>query len=405
MDTATVSITTSHDCGIKLAVASPGKGELRMRTSRTTAAKRSICVVLLTVCGVLSKVDATETVTRTVPLAPNVPENTRLVHIALGEVTAIAAQKGWLQEELSKRNAKFDMVQTSAYGTAGTSAALFDRGDLHIAYSMINGALQSRAQGLDNVFIWESVNVKPRVAVTMVLKDSNIQSVPELKGKTLGSSQTSCFYYAAVESLRAQGTTVDNEWLKGDMRFVNITGNTATMAFLAGRFDAVASHPGMSTTAPLYIQGHVREVATAVPNGTYVGTAGRTVLTTTHQFADTNPDLVKAFLLAWDRTVRWLYADHGAHLDEAATINSRALRISKSIALFDLKDDSHYVYNWGTSDHKDAVQAVTKLFAYQVAFKDPFYTKHRLSDKEVESLIDKRFFAGGEYFVDTSEKQ
>jgi sulfonate transport system substrate-binding protein len=63
------------------------------------------------------------------------------------------------------------------------------------------------------------------------------------------------------------------------------------------------------------------------------------------------------------------------------------------------------VYNWGTSDHKDAVQAVTKLFAYQVAFKDPFYTKHRLSDKEVETLVDKRFFAGGEYFVDTSEKQ
>jgi sulfonate transport system substrate-binding protein len=34
--------------------------------------------------------------------------------------------------------------------------------------------------------------------------------------------------------------------------------------------------------------------------------------------------------------------------------------------------------------------------------KDPFYTKNHLSDKEIEAFVDRRFFAGGEYFVDTS---
>ena len=37
--------------------------------------------------------------------------------------------------------------------------------------------------------------------------------------------------------------------------------------------------------------------------------------------------------------------------------------------------------------------------------KDPFYTKHRLTDKEIEKFVDKRFFAGGAYFVDTAQKK
>jgi len=366
--------------------------------------RQSLGVIVLLAAVMAAPSTRADEAAKTTGLAPNVPSNVRLAHIALSEVTAIAARKGWLQEEFAKYNAKVDLVSTSSYGTNGTTAALFDRGDLHIASSMMNGALQNRSNGLDVVFIWQSVNVVPRRAVTMVLADSPIQTAADLKGKTLGSSLTSCPYYAAVESLRTQGVSVDNEWQKGDMRYVNITSDAAsTSAFLSGRFEAGGWHP--SGKAALYIQNQVREIATAVPNGIYTTTAGRSAITVTRQWAKENPDLVKAFLTAWDRTVRWLYADHGAHLDEAAGIAARELRMSKAVELFKLKDESQTAYNWGVTDRKDAVAAIKKFWKYQIAFKDPFFTKNQLTDKEIDDLVDKRFYEGGEYFVDVGEKR
>jgi sulfonate transport system substrate-binding protein len=122
-----------------------------------------------------------------------------------------------------------------------------------------------------------------------------------------------------------------------------------------------------------------------------------------HKWADENPDLVKAFLVAWDRTVRWLNSDNGAHWDEAAQIASREVREPKSVALYDLKDESRIVWSWGVTDYQDAVDSVKKFQSWNIANKDPFYTKHHLSDKEIEAFVDRRFFRGGEYFVDTSE--
>lgn len=61
-------------------------------------------------------------------------------------------------------------------------------------------------------------------------------------------------------------------------------------------------------------------------------------------------------------------------------------------------------YNWGITDHKVAVDAIKKFWKYQIQFKDPFFTKHQMTDAEIEAFVDRRFFAGGEYFVDVGEK-
>ena len=121
------------------------------------------------------------------------------------------------------------------------------------------------------------------------------------------------------------------------------------------------------------------------------------------QWSKENPDLVKAFLVAWDRTVRWLNSDNGTHFDEAAQIAAREVREPKSVALFNLKDESTIVWSWGVTDYKDVVDSIKAFQSWNIANKDPFYTKHHLNDKEIEDFVDKRFFAGGDYFVDTSE--
>jgi sulfonate transport system substrate-binding protein len=344
-------------------------------------------------------------VAKATPVAPNLPGSGRLVHVQLNDVTAVAAQKGWFKEEFAKYNATVDLVSTSAYGSSGTVAALFDRGDLHISKSMMNGSLQNRVQGLDISVIWVAETAVPRRATTFVLTDTEIRTVADLKGKTLGSGLTLCPYYASVEALKAQGVTVDNEFRKGDLRYVNITGLTATSAFLARRFDAWAAHPAGTNTASLFIRGDVREVATAVPGGVYVTSGGRDVYSVYRKWGEQNSDLVKAFLVVLDRTTRWLYANNGANLNEAVRIAAREMRNPVSVEAYLFKDESRTTFSWGEPDYKTAVLAIEKFLHHNLAEKDPFFTKHPLSDKEVEKFVDRRFFAGGDYFVDPSPRK
>jgi ABC-type nitrate/sulfonate/bicarbonate transport system substrate-binding protein len=360
-------------------------------------------VALLTVGSPARGALADDAVTKTTAVAPQIPSKTRIVRIQLGDVTAVASRKGWLQQEFAKYNAKVELVQTSTFGSSGSVAALYDRGDLHIGGpGMLNVSLEQRVQGLDNVLFWMGTHVHPRKSVVAVLPDSAVHSAADLKGKTLGGTRLGCTYYAATEALRAKGVSVDNDWNKGDMRFINLTGSAAAMpAFLAGRIDAWNLHP--SSAGSLYVQGQIREVLPAVPGGLYVTAGGRGNFNAPRTWVNENPDLVMAFLAAWDRTVRWLYADHGAHLDEAASITSRELRLSKGVALFNIKDESETAYNWGVSDYNDVVDAIKRNLKFQIEHGDPFFGKHPMTDKEVDSYVDKRFFAGGPYFYDTSE--
>jgi sulfonate transport system substrate-binding protein len=309
-----------------------------------------------------------------------------------------------LQEELAKVGAKLEMVNISQIsGVSGAEASLLDRGDLHITVRMAYPALQHRANGLDAVVVWMGGNPHPRRATTIVLADSNIKTVADLKGKTFGSSLIGCPYYAGVEAFKAQGATVDTEFQKGDIRFVNITGAAAVSAFLSGRIDSYGTHPATASVAALYTQHQVRELTTAVPDGIYVTAGGRQMYFAMRQWANENPDIVKAFLIAWDRTVRWLNSDNGAHWDEGAQIAAREIREPKSVALYDIHDESTIDWSWGVTDYNDAVDSIKKFQSWNIANKDPFYTKHHLNDKEIEAFVDKRFFKGGEYFVDSSE--
>jgi sulfonate transport system substrate-binding protein len=357
----------------------------------TKESKELIRVVLASFLAAtvsVAKASAEEPV-KSAALPPNVPGNERIAHIGLVDVTAVAARKGWLQEEFAKHNAKADLVNVSSFGGSGIEASLLDRGDLHITQRMAYPALQHRANGLDAVVVWQGIDPHPRRAVTMVLADSDIKTVADLKGKKYGSSLIGCPYYASREAFLKQNVDVDTEFSQGDIRFVNITGVAAITAFLAGRFDAYGTHPATAATVPLYVQKQVREISTAEPGGVYVTAGGRQMYFAMRKWAEENPDLVQAFLVVWDRTVRWLYSDNGKHLEEAANIAARELRIPKS----------------GQTSYQEAVDSIKKFQNWAISVKDPFYTKHRLTDKEIEKFVDKRFFAGGAYFVDTSQKK
>jgi len=372
---------------------------------RINSTKQALMSMTLAALAAWStKAAAQEVVAKSSAVAPKIPSKVRLAHLPLTHLTAIAARKGWLQEEFSKYNAKFDLVDTSAFAQA-TTASLMDRGDLHIVRAMFNFALQYPANGFDTVDIWGSTIVDRHRAQTIVLKESDIQTVEQLKGHTLASSSTGCPYYASMEALRSHGVTVDNDFGKGDMRYVNISGAAATSAFLAGRFEAFAIHPALNTTASLYIQDQVRTLTTALPDGVYVNSGGRSMEFALRRWVNENPDLVKAFLVAQDRVVRWLAADHGKNFDEAATIVSREMRYPKAVALYSIKDSSQTNWEFGETDPDKLLNALKTYRNYQVSVKDPLYTKAKLTDAQIANTVDRRFFVGGEYFVDSGEKK
>jgi sulfonate transport system substrate-binding protein len=347
--------------------------------------------------------DADKAVTRSTPLAPKVPGKQRVAKITLSEITAIAAQKGFFKEEYDKVGATFEMVNISSFGTVGVEASLLDRGDLHITSRMAYPALQHLANGLDAVFIWQSQNPHPYRVTIPVLADSKINSIGDLVGKKLGSSLIGCPYYASREAIKAQGHDLDTDLEKGDIRYVNISGAAGNSAFLAGRIDALGMHPATSAAAPFYVQNQVRDIATALPDGAYVTGGGRTAYFAMRKWSIENPDLVKAFLAGYDRAMRWINSDNGAHWDEAATIAARENREPKAVAMYDLKVNGTIAWTWGQVDYQDAVNSIKMFQKYAISIKDPFFTKHHLSEKEIEARVDKRFFAGGEYFVDTRE--
>jgi sulfonate transport system substrate-binding protein len=364
----------------------------------------ALLAVLLTAPAATFGADADTTVTKSIAAAPAVPSKEREAKIGLTEVTSVGAEKGFFQEEYAKVNAKAKFINvTQISGVSGAEASLLDRGDLDITVRMAYPALQHRANGLDAVVIWEGINPNPRRATTVVLANGNIKTAADVKGKIYGSSLIGCPYYAGVEAFKAQGLTVDTDLQKGDVRFVNITGVAAVSAFLAGRIDVYGSHPATASVASLYIQNQVREITAAVPDGAYVTGGGREMYFAMRHWADKNPDLVKAFLVGWDRTVRWLNADNGANRDEASRIAARALREPVAVAKYDLFDESTIGWSWGVPDAQDVVDSIKRFQSWNIANKDPFYTRHHLSDKEIEAFVDKRFFVGGEYFVDTSE--
>ncbi len=69
--------------------------------------------------------------------------------------------------------------------------------------------------------------------------------------------------------------------------------------------------------------------------------------------------------------------------------------------MYDLRVNGTIAWTWGQVDYQNAVDSIKMFQKVRHLHQYLFFTKHHLSDKEIEARVDKRFFAGGDYFVDT----
>jgi sulfonate transport system substrate-binding protein len=357
--------------------------------ARAVPEKEEITMKNLLLLGVFALV---VTVSSTALSAPN---KGFVAKIPLSEWTAVASQKGWLQEEFARYGAKVELVDVTAMKIQGVEASLLDKGDLHFAFRMQYSSLQHKLNGLDAVVVWQSGRAPVRRNTIVVLKDSPANSVNDLKGKKLGAWRISCPYFSAFEIFKVKGVPLDTDSKRGEVRNVNISAFAANQAFLAGKVDALTIHPSSYTATPLYTQNLIKEVSASIPSGVYVNGGGRTSVFSTKEFAQEHPELVKAFLVVGEKTKKWILKNP----DAAASIISRELRIPKHVAKFGIVDSSSYNYVTGESDWKSAVNSIKLFQDWAVQNGDDFLTKKSLTQAQIEKFVDRRFFKGGQFSI------
>jgi sulfonate transport system substrate-binding protein len=324
-------------------------------------------------------------------------DNGFVAKIPLMEWTAVAAQKGWLQEAFGKYGAKIELVDEGAVSSQnnGVEASLLYTGGLHFASRMQYPALLHRINGLDAVVIWEAARVSPRQNVLLVLKDGPIKSLQDLKGKNLGTYRISCPYFSAYEILKRGGVPLDTDLGPGQVRFVSVQGRAQVQALLTHRIDVLSAHPSIPYISALYSQGLVREIAQNDPKSAYIAGGGRVSFFTLRKFAEERPLLVKAFLESQARTVNWILT----HPDEASVIIAREMREIPSVVKFGIVDSSAYAYLPGEPSADKIIKSIAGFQKWAIDNGDDFLTKKHLSDAEITQLVDRRFFKGGQYSI------
>ncbi|MFT3828150.1 MAG: ABC transporter substrate-binding protein [Opitutaceae bacterium] len=316
------------------------------------------------------------------------------INIPLSGWTSVAASKGWLQEEYARYGLQVRIVDPGTSSLSGAEASLLSRGDLHFASRMSYPALVHKTNGIQASIIWVSGKSDVYRTPFLALKDSKIESLADVDGKVFASSRVGCGWSSPYESLRANGKPLATNDDNGAVRYMNMGNSTATVAaLLSGRIDFTATHIAINPWSALVTQGAVKVIGRSVENGVYTNAAGRPAYFAMTDFVNKHPELVRAFLRVRQRTVEWIAANPA----EAASIVARETRVPKYVAKFQIVDPSAFDSMPG---EPDADAAIAGYKAFQKWYKengDDILSRQSLSDQEIESFVDRRFFRGGEY--------
>lgn len=319
-----------------------------------------------------------------------------VVKIPLASWTVVAAKKGWLQEEYAKHGSKIQIVDPGTSALSGQEAALLDRGDLHFASRMMYPATVHKANGIDASIVWMSSRSDKYRTPVIALKDSPLQTLADLKGKTLGSSRVGCGWTSPFEALEKAGVPLDTNTRKGAVRYTNISsGTTNVSALLAGKIDATGTHIALTHFASLVTQGHVKVIGRSPDDGVYVNAAGRPSFFAMRAFAEKHPELVQSFLKVRQKAVAWIQQNP----DEAANIIARETRVPVYIAKFQITDPSTFDFMDGEPNAEVAAGAIRTFQKWYKDHGDDILATRSLTDQQIDAFVDRRFFKGGSHSV------
>lgn len=206
--------------------------------------------------------------------------------IASGEWVYVANGKGWFEDLFGDNNTKVTTVE----GTIGNEAQLMERGELHISSRMLYPYLLYKSQGANISAVQLSEDPSPKIVTILVDAKSDINSIEDLKGKTIGSWNAGCQYVALLEQTENLGWKEQKDWT-----YKNVSQDGLKTALLAGELDAISVHPLTGFNSGI-IDGSLREIGNALEGGTYQNYGGATVFFSPTKFAGENVNILKAVL-------------------------------------------------------------------------------------------------------------
>jgi ABC-type nitrate/sulfonate/bicarbonate transport system substrate-binding protein len=320
------------------------------------------------------------------------------VNLQLSPWTSIAREKGIFKEEFDKIGTKtVTLIPAGAAELLGAESAAVGGGALAVAQRMVYPAFVHRANGLDAVVVWISEpSNRYRTPILARADNKEINKVADLDGKKFGSSRISCYWSAPFEILNDAGIPLDSRKKQGRVRYESIDNSAvAISAVLSGATDATAVHLAVSQFVGPWLSGKFKVIARPSDDGVYVNNSGRITYFARRDFVNKYPDVIKAFLLARERTREWTYD----HVDEAAAIVAKETRVPLEVAKFQISHIGEWEFTAGEPNAERARSAIKTFQASHIANGDDILVDRNLSNEQIDAFIDGRFFIGGDHSI------
>ena len=320
----------------------------------------------------------------------------KFVYIPLSAEVAIGARKGWTDSLFGPLGYKVKVVDMTTVKLSGATVAALDRGDINFASAMAYMATDYKLNGYNTRVILAAQPTIRKFVITFVAKDSPYRTEADLKGKTLGTIRYCCGYAGALEIFQHAGYPIDTDLKKGDVRVWIAPGSQQNRdALISGRIDAVSDHiVAVPAHASAYLQGLYRVLDSLPDNSIYHNYGGREYYYGKADWVDKHPDLAQAFAKLLVKVRKW---ENDGHLSEAAQIASTDLRQPLGVTTLQIQNEEWGSHPLFEPSWDKTVESLKKL---QVEYKnlgEPLYLKKTLSEQELESFVDKRFFDDGQY--------
>jgi len=279
----------------------------------------------------------------------------------------IAKEKGFFEEEFGKYGAsvEFQTLQSSSQFLEAIASNRLD-----FVRTGYIGTITGQAANIPFTSISEGSNGGGDGII--VPKDSPIQSIEDLKGKKIGVSKGSSSWGLLLRALDSVGLSA------ADVEQVNLQPDEAQPAFQSGAIDAwVIWEPFRSTQ--ITTQG-----ATLIAEGKTIDVFTPAYNIVRNEFAKKYPELVVAYLNAYERALQW----QNENLDEAITLLAELKSLDEATIRISL--ENNIATNLPISDEATASQQATADILFDLGeLKEKLDVSQVIDNQYIEQALAK----------------
>ncbi|WP_137387627.1 aliphatic sulfonate ABC transporter substrate-binding protein [Rhodoligotrophos defluvii] len=278
-------------------------------------------------------------------------------------VSIVIKDQGLLEKEFEKDGTTVRWVQS-----AGSNKALefLNAGSIDFGSTAGAAALIGKINGnpIRSIYVYS----RPEWTALVTAKDSDIQKVADLKGKSVAVTRGTDPHIFLVRALADNGVKLD------DVRFVLLQHADGRAALSRGDVDAWAGLDPMMASAEL------EEGARLFYRKPEANTWG--ILNVREEFAAEHPEAVARVLKVYEQARKWALS----HPDELAQLLAKEARIPLEVAQKQLKERTELTHNKIGRDQRESILAAG--LALQQAGVIPADAN---VEAAVDGLLDDRF--------------